>query len=144
MPDFTAGEPFQFWQFFTLPISAEPGATNLKKHQLLTEDDYRKARESYGDSFTAEMGAEAVRKLLEGLNLVDLSRDLRKKLEDENKKDKPSRQKLRDLVKRLFRRPGAAAAHGARGPRSTRASTPSSSAAISASSWIGATASSTS
>ena len=47
------------------------------------------------------MGAEAVKKLLEGLNLVDLSRRAAQKLDDESQKDKPSKQKQRDLVKRL-------------------------------------------
>lgn len=79
----------------------DPGETPLKKSMLLTEDEYRKSRDNYGDSFKAEMGAEAIRKLLTGLNLVDLSIDLRKRLDTEEKKDKPSKQKLKDLVKRL-------------------------------------------
>src|SRR3954470_22924532 len=88
--------------YFQDYVVTDPGDTPLKKQQLLTEDDYRKATESYGnDTFHAKMGAEAIKELLEGLNLVELSRDLRKKLEDESKKDKPSKQKLRDLVKRL-------------------------------------------
>src|SRR5262249_60785773 len=82
-------------------VVIEPGDTTLKRQQLLTEEDYRKARENYGDAFQAEMGAEAVKKLLEGLNLVDLTAELRDKLDAEMKKDKPSKQKLRDLVKRL-------------------------------------------
>src|SRR5918911_1302474 len=69
--------------------------------QTLSEDKYRELREKHGDAFEAEMGAECIKKMLERLNLVDLSRELRQKLEDEGKKDKPSRQKLRDLVKRL-------------------------------------------
>src|SRR5438105_3704540 len=87
--------------YFQDYVVVDPGETPLKERQLLTEDDYRKARENYGDSFEAEMGAEALRKLLEQLNLVDLSRELRTKLDDEHKKDKPSKQKLRELVKRL-------------------------------------------
>ncbi len=87
--------------YFQDYVVTDAGDTQLKKHQLLNEDDYRKARESYGDTFEAEMGAEAVKKMLEGLNLVDLSNDLRQKLEFESHKDKPSKQKLRDLVKRL-------------------------------------------
>jgi DNA-directed RNA polymerase subunit beta' len=87
--------------YFQDYVVVEPGDTPLKKHQLLTEDDYRKAREQYGDTFEAEMGADAVKKLLEGLNLVTLSDQLRKDLENEMAKTKPSKQKLRDLVKRL-------------------------------------------
>ncbi|MSR31233.1 MAG: DNA-directed RNA polymerase subunit beta' [Gemmataceae bacterium] len=79
----------------------DPGETPLKKAQLLTEDEYRRARDTFGDGFKAEMGAEAIRKLLCGINLVELATALREKLDMENKKAKPSKQKLRDLVKRL-------------------------------------------
>jgi DNA-directed RNA polymerase subunit beta' len=74
---------------------------DLKDQQLLTEDDYRKAREKYGEAFEADMGAEAIKKLLERLNLVELSVRLRDELAAQNAKEKPSRQKQRDLVKRL-------------------------------------------
>jgi DNA-directed RNA polymerase subunit beta' len=52
----------------------EPGSTPLKLHQLLSELEYREARETYGaDAFTAKMGAEAVR---EGLAKVDLQKHI--------------------------------------------------------------------
>src|SRR5437763_1601012 len=82
-------------------VVVDPGDTDLKIRQLLTEDDYRKARETYGETFEAEMGREAVKKLLEKLNLVDLSRELRAELAAVSAKEKPSRQKQRDLVERL-------------------------------------------
>ncbi len=79
-----------------------PGTTKvMRAKELLTEDEYRKAREHFGDTFEAGMGAEAVKKLLEKLNLVDLSIQLRDELHVLNQKEKPSRQKQRDLVKRL-------------------------------------------
>ncbi|MDD3057268.1 MAG: DNA-directed RNA polymerase subunit beta' [Sphaerochaeta sp.] len=53
------------------------GDTNLKPKQLLSEEEYWQAREQYGDSFEAGMGAEAVRKLLVNLDLEELSRELR-------------------------------------------------------------------
>jgi DNA-directed RNA polymerase subunit beta' len=87
--------------YFQDYVVTNSGDTPLKMRQLLTEDDYRKARESYGDTFKAEMGAEAIRKLLEGLNLVDLSQELRDELAAVSAKEKPSKQKQRDLVKRL-------------------------------------------
>src|SRR6516165_10531486 len=77
------------------------GIADLKERQLLTEEQFREARNKYGDGFQADMGAEAVRKLLEGLDLVELSRELREKLVLESAKDKPSRQKQRDLTKGL-------------------------------------------
>ncbi|MFA5446854.1 MAG: DNA-directed RNA polymerase subunit beta' [Sphaerochaeta sp.] len=53
------------------------GDTSLKPKQLLTEEEYWQARDQYGDSFEAGMGAEAVHKLLLNLDLEELSRDLR-------------------------------------------------------------------
>ena len=51
-----------------------PGSTPLKLHQLLSEHEYREARETYGpDAFVAKMGAEAVR---EGLTNVDLQKQI--------------------------------------------------------------------
>src|SRR5213079_2794031 len=51
-----------------------PGSTPLKQHQLLSEHEYREARETYGaDAFVAKMGAEAVR---EGLMNVDLQKQI--------------------------------------------------------------------
>jgi DNA-directed RNA polymerase subunit beta' len=87
--------------YFQDYVVVEPGDTPLKERQLLTEEDYRKARESYGDAFEADMGAEAIKKLLEHLNLVKLSTELRDELTALSKKEKPSRQKQRDLTKRL-------------------------------------------
>src|SRR6188768_2439495 len=79
-----------------------PGSVKkIKEKQLLTEEEYRKAREMHGDPFEAGMGAEAIKKLLEHINLVDLSRQLRDELNVLNQKEKPSKQKQRDLVKRL-------------------------------------------
>src|SRR5438128_1914788 len=87
--------------YFQDYVVVEPGETDLKAKQLLNEDDFRRAREQYGEGFEADMGAEAVRELLGKLNLVDLSRNLRQELTDLSHKDKPSKQKQRDLVKRL-------------------------------------------
>jgi DNA-directed RNA polymerase subunit beta' len=87
--------------YFQDYVVVDPGETPLKERQLLTEEDFRKARESYGDGFEADMGAEAVKKLLERLNLVDLSKNLRDELTALSKKEKPSKQKQRDLTKRL-------------------------------------------
>jgi DNA-directed RNA polymerase subunit beta' len=87
--------------YFQDYVVVNPGDTPLKERQLLTEDEYRKARETYGDQFEAGMGAEAVKKLLEKLDLVSLSKQLRDDLFALNQKEKPSRQKQRDLVKRL-------------------------------------------
>ncbi|MDP6442377.1 MAG: DNA-directed RNA polymerase subunit beta', partial [Pirellulaceae bacterium] len=72
-------------------------ATELEPQQLLTEEEYRAAREQYGEgAFEADMGAEAVRKLLNSLDLVKLSEVLRTDLAETG-----SKQKKKDLTNRL-------------------------------------------
>jgi len=61
-------------------IVIEPGDTDLKKMQLLSEEEYYEAQERYGGAFTAGMGAEAIRTLLEGLNLDQMAAELRAKM----------------------------------------------------------------
>lgn len=61
-------------------VVIEPGDTDLKKMQLLTEEEYYEAQERYGGGFTAGMGAEAIRTLLENLNLDQMAVDLRAKM----------------------------------------------------------------
>ncbi|MDR0723276.1 MAG: DNA-directed RNA polymerase subunit beta' [Treponema sp.] len=61
-------------------VVIEPGDTDLKKMQLLTEDEYYDAQERYGGGFSAGMGAEAVRILLENLNLDQMALELRAKM----------------------------------------------------------------
>jgi DNA-directed RNA polymerase subunit beta' len=58
-------------------VVIDSGDTDLKKMQLLTEEEYYEAQERYGGGFTAGMGAEAVRTLLENLNLDQMAADLR-------------------------------------------------------------------
>ncbi len=83
--------------YFQDYVVTNPGDTALKKQQLLTEEEYRSAREQYGEgAFEADMGAEAVRKLLQDLDLVQLSKDLRTDLVETG-----SKQKAKDLINRL-------------------------------------------
>src|ERR671921_695748 len=56
--------------YFQDYVVTAPGKTPLKKKQLLTEDEYRAAYEKYGEEFEAEMGADAIKKLL---GLLDLN-----------------------------------------------------------------------
>ncbi len=58
-------------------VVIEPGDTELKMMQLLTEEEFAEARERFGVSFTAGIGAEAVRTLLENMDLDALSAELR-------------------------------------------------------------------
>ncbi|WP_026907467.1 DNA-directed RNA polymerase subunit beta' [Paucisalibacillus globulus] len=55
--------------YFAAYIVTEPGNTPLEKKQLLSEKEYRAYYEKYGNSFKAQMGAEAIRKLLQDIDL---------------------------------------------------------------------------
>ncbi|MCX7781367.1 MAG: DNA-directed RNA polymerase subunit beta', partial [Negativicutes bacterium] len=66
--------------YFASYIVLDPGDTPLMKKQLLNENEYRDYREKYGSSFKVGMGAEAVKKLLQELDLEKLSGELRHEL----------------------------------------------------------------
>ncbi|HET9159693.1 MAG TPA: DNA-directed RNA polymerase subunit beta', partial [Caulobacteraceae bacterium] len=67
--------------YFEYYIVTEPGLTPLKLHQLLSEDEYMRFQEEFGDdSFTAEIGAEAVRGLLMGIDMQKEADKLREEL----------------------------------------------------------------
>ena len=67
--------------YFASYIVTDPGTTNLKKIHPSFEKEYRDMREAYEDEFEAAMGAEAIKKLLEDLDLEQLSRELKDELE---------------------------------------------------------------
>ena len=67
--------------YFASYIVVDPGLTPLEKKQLLTEKEYREMQERYGDEFRAEMGAEAIRTLLEEIDLDQLSAELNAEVE---------------------------------------------------------------
>ena len=72
-------------------VVIDPGNTGFKKREIISEEQHNEVMDEQPESgLKSKMGAEAVRKLLEGVNLVDLSLELRTKLEAESKKDKPS------------------------------------------------------
>ncbi len=68
--------------YFASYIVLDPGDTPLMKKQLLTENEYRDYREKYATAFKVGMGAEAIKKLLEELDLEKLSRELRQELRE--------------------------------------------------------------
>ncbi|MGG3920946.1 DNA-directed RNA polymerase subunit beta', partial [Geobacillus thermodenitrificans] len=55
--------------YFASYVVTDPGDTPLEKKQLLSEKEYRAYREKYGQSFQASMGAEAIKKLLQDIDL---------------------------------------------------------------------------
>src|SRR5476649_1272595 len=69
--------------YFEYYVVLEPGLTALKDRQLLSEDEFLKAQDEYGqDSFTAMIGAEAIRELLKGLELEKLEASLRVEMQE--------------------------------------------------------------
>ncbi|WP_198002163.1 DNA-directed RNA polymerase subunit beta' [Selenomonas sp. F0473] len=63
--------------YFAYYIVVDPGETDLKKKELLSEREYHDALEKYGNTFRVGMGAEAVKELLEELDLETMSEQLR-------------------------------------------------------------------
>ncbi len=83
--------------YFESYIVLEPGLTPLKERELLTEDAYLDAQDNYGeDSFTASIGAEAIRTLLEQINLEETAERLRVEIKESTSELKPKK-----LAKRL-------------------------------------------
>ncbi len=66
--------------YFASYIVTDPGKTDLMQNQILSEREYRDEYEKYGDNFKAGMGAEAIRELLERIDLDALSAELKEEL----------------------------------------------------------------
>ncbi|MFV0518608.1 MAG: DNA-directed RNA polymerase subunit beta' [Aminipila sp.] len=81
--------------YFAAYIVTNPGTTSFGYKEILTEQQFREAREKFGNEFSAGMGAEAIRELLSHINLPELADDLRRKL-----KDASGQKKIR-IVRRL-------------------------------------------
>ncbi|WP_422449000.1 DNA-directed RNA polymerase subunit beta' [Thermoanaerobacterium sp. DL9XJH110] len=70
--------------YFASYIVIDPGNTPLTKKQLLNEKEYKEYRDKYGNAFRAGMGAEAIKELLEEIDLEKLAKELRAELKDAN------------------------------------------------------------
>ena len=81
--------------YFALYIVTDPGDTPLEKMQILNEKEYAEMRERYEDDFEAGMGAEAIKKLLQDIDVPTLRDELTAELED------ATGQKRVKLLKRL-------------------------------------------
>src|SRR6056297_2560249 len=83
--------------YFESYVVIEPGLTALKERQLLSEEEYLRAQDEYGeDSFTAMISAEAIRKILTELDLEKIAVDLRHEIATTTSELKPKK-----LLKRL-------------------------------------------
>ncbi len=81
--------------YFAAYIVLDPGDTGMVYKEILTEQQYRQAREDFGNTFRAAMGAEAIHELLAKIDLEELSKELREELCDS------SGQKKIRIVRRL-------------------------------------------
>ncbi|WP_201831591.1 DNA-directed RNA polymerase subunit beta' [Microvirga zambiensis] len=83
--------------YFESYIVVDAGLTPLKDRQLLTEEEYIRAQDEYGeDSFTAMIGAEAIRRILQELDLEKTAQDIREEIAVTTSELKPKK-----LMKRL-------------------------------------------
>ncbi|MCO5093482.1 DNA-directed RNA polymerase subunit beta' [Bosea sp. (in: a-proteobacteria)] len=83
--------------YFESYVVIEPGLTPLKDRQLLSEEEYVRAQEEYGaDTFTAMIGAEAIREMLRALDLDQINADLKHEIATTTSELKPKK-----LMKRL-------------------------------------------
>ena len=74
----------------------EKGGTPLENGQILSDDEYADARSKYDDGFKAEMGAEAIRKMLRKVDLDRLMRDLEEQMQTTR-----SKQNRKKIAKRM-------------------------------------------
>ncbi len=78
--------------YFESYIVTEPGMTTFKERQLLTEEQYNQAVEEFGvDSFTAGIGAEAIRDLMKSMDLPKIAADLRVEISEATTELKPKK-----------------------------------------------------
>ncbi|MEW5804535.1 MAG: DNA-directed RNA polymerase subunit beta' [bacterium] len=82
--------------YFEAYVVIDPGDTPLQRHELLTEEKYRRCIEEFGDRVNAGMGAEAIKELLKQLDLEKLAQDLREEM-----KTTTSAQQQKKVAKRL-------------------------------------------
>ena len=84
--------------YFVSYVVLDPGAAPLEKKQTISDKEYRAYYEKYGSSFRVGMGAEAIKELLEEVDLDKEVADLKKEIEEI--KDSQSQKRIR-LIKRL-------------------------------------------
>jgi len=120
--------------YFESYAVTDPGDTDMQVGELLSEEQFEAAREKFGrDGFACGMGAEAVRELLENLDVEEESKVLRAEM-----KEATSDAKRKKLAKRLAAAPlpAPASARSRASPICSRARTAASGRTCSASAWI--------
>src|SRR6187401_516702 len=92
--------------YFEAYVVVDPLDSDLNQNQLLSEEQYRKAREEWGHKFRAQMGAEAIKELLKRVNVEKLAEELRTKMKNENSQQKKIKFAKRLKVVEAFRKSG--------------------------------------
>ena len=90
--------------YFEAYVVTDPGMTPLKKFSLLSEDDYEAKLDEFGDEFTAKMGAEGIKDLLESIKIDSEIERLRNDLTGSELKVKKNSKRLKVLE--AFKRSG--------------------------------------
>ncbi len=95
--------------YFEAYVVVDPGDSALEEKQVLTEEEYRQAKDEVGEAFVAKMGAEAIRELLERLDLDDMAAELRMIMRTETsvmrRQKAAKRLKLIEALRRSGNRP---------------------------------------
>ncbi len=92
--------------YFEAYVVVDPGDTALTEQQVLTEEEYREARDEYGEAFVAKMGAEAVQDLLRQLDLDEMAAELRMLMRTETSVLRRQKAAKRLKLVEAFRRSG--------------------------------------
>jgi DNA-directed RNA polymerase subunit beta' len=93
--------------YFESYVVLEPGLTPLQDRQLLSEDEYLRAQDEFGaDSFTALIGAEAIREMLKALDLDKMATDLRQEIAEATTELKPKKLAKRLKIVEAFQQSG--------------------------------------
>ena len=83
--------------YFEAYVVTDPGMTPLKKYSIMSEDDYDAKFKEYGDEFTAKMGAEGIKDLLESIDIEGSIEKLRNDLTGSELKIKKNAKRLKVL-----------------------------------------------
>ena len=89
--------------YFALYIVTDPGDTPLEKMQILNEKEYAEMRERYEDDFEAGMGAEAIKKLLQDIDVEQLRNELTSELEGATGQKRVRILKRLDVVEAFYK-----------------------------------------
>jgi len=88
-----------YYKRYIVTESKKPDKTEIEERQVLTEEEYRDCLEKFGDLFEADMGAAAIKKLLQKINLKELYEELREKFTKTKSKQEKKKLAVRlDLI----------------------------------------------